>query len=90
VKFSGKGKVFTYTVIRNSSEEFREYTPYIVGIIQLEEGPKVTSQIIDCRPEDVYVGMPVETCFRKLTAQGKEGIIYYGFKFRAIDNAGKT
>ncbi len=90
VKFSGKGKVFTFTVIRTSSEEFKVYTPYVVGIVQLEEGPKVTSQIVDCRPEDVYIGMPVETCFRKLIAQGREGIICYGFKFRPLDSAGKT
>ncbi len=87
VRFSGRGKVFTYTVIRAPSEDFKIYAPYVVGIVQLEEGPKVTSQITDCHPEDVYIGMPVESCFRKLTAQGKEGIICYGFKFRPTDGA---
>lgn len=90
VRFSGKGAVFTYTVIRFPSEDFKAYTPYVVGIVQLDEGPKVTSQIVDCRLEDVYIGMPVEACFRKLTAQGKEGIICYGFKFRPVDNTGKV
>ncbi len=90
VKFSGRGKVFTYSVIRTSSEDFREYVPYIVCIVQLEEGPKVTSQIVDCSPEEVYIGMPVEACFRKLTAQGKEGIISYGFKFRPVNSLNKT
>jgi uncharacterized OB-fold protein len=55
-----------------------------VAIVKLEEGPKVTSQIVDCRVESVYIGMPVEICFRKLTAQGAEGIINYGFKFQPI------
>jgi len=86
VKFSGKGKVFTYSVIRFPSEDFEAYAPYVVGIIQLDEGPKVTSQIVDCRLEDVYIGMPVEVCFRKLMTQGEEGIICYGFKFRPTDN----
>lgn len=89
VKFSGRGKVFTYTVIRTPSDDFRIYAPYVMGIVQLEEGPKVTSQITDCSPEDVHIGMPVEACFRKLTSQGKEGIICYGFKFRPIDGARK-
>ena len=89
VKFSGRGKVFTHTVIRAPSDDFKIYSPYAVGIVQLEEGPKVTSQITDCHPEDVYIGMPVEACFRKLMAQGKEGIICYGFKFRPIDEARK-
>ena len=76
-------------MIRTSSEEFREYTPYVIGMIKLEEGPKVTSQIVNCCPEDVYIGMPVETCFRKLMTQGKEGIICYSFKFQPTDNAWK-
>lgn len=89
IKFSGKGKVFTYSVIRFPSEDFEIYAPYVVGIIELDEGPKVTSQIVDCSIEDVYIGMPVETCFRKLMTQGKEGIICYGFKFRPIDKVKK-
>ena len=89
IRFSGKGEVFTYTTIRAPSEEFKPYAPYIIGIIKLNEGPKVTSQITDCRPEEVYIGMPVEACFRKLSSQGKEGIICYGFKFRPIDKARK-
>ena len=90
MKFSGKGRVFTHTVIRFPSEGFKRYAPYVIGIVQLDEGPKVTSQIVDCHPEDVYISMPVEACFRKLTAQGKEGMICYGFKFRPISNIGKT
>ena len=90
VKFSGKGKVFTYTVIRVPSEEFKMYAPYVVGIVQLDEGPKLTSQIVDCRLEDVYIGMPVEVCFRKLFTQGTEGMICYGFKFRPLESFAKT
>jgi len=80
--FSGKGKVYTYTVIRAPPEGFEAFTPYVVALVQLDEGPKVTSQIVDCSPEDVYIGMPVASCFRKLRAQNKEGIIIYGFKFK--------
>jgi len=85
--FSGKGRVYTYTVIRTPPEGFEEYTPYVVALVQLDEGPKVISQVVDCTPEDVYIGMPVETCFRRLRVQNKEGIIIYGFKFRPIDGA---
>jgi len=87
--FSGRGRVYTYTVIRTPPEGFEEYTPYVVALVQLDEGPKVTSQVVDCAPEDVYIGMPVETCFRRLRAQNKEGVIIYGFKFRPVDSASK-
>lgn len=82
--FSGRGRVYSFTVIHASSEGFERYTPYVVGLIQLEEGPKVTSQIVDCYPEEVYIGMSVEACFRRLRDEGREGIICYGFKFRPI------
>jgi uncharacterized OB-fold protein len=74
--------VFSFTVIRVAPEGFETFTPYIVGLIMLDEGVKVTSQIVDCDIEDVYIGMPVESCFRKLRTDGKDGIICYGFKFR--------
>jgi len=87
VSFSGKGTVYTFSVIHVPSEGFEAFTPYVIGLIQLNEGPKVTSQIVDCKPEEVYIGMPVESCFRKLRTLGKEGIICYGFKFKPTDAA---
>ena len=79
---SGRGQVYSYTVIRVPPEGFEAFTPYVVGIVELVEGPKVISQIVDCDPSEVYIGMHVEACFRKLRVQGKDGIICYGFKFR--------
>jgi uncharacterized OB-fold protein len=84
INFSGKGKVYSYTVIRVPPVGFEAYTPYALGLIELDEGPKLMSQIVDCRFEDIYIGMPVEVCFRKLTSQDEEGIICYGFKFKPI------
>jgi len=90
IAFSGKGKVYTYTVIRTPSEGFEAFAPFIIGIVELDEGPKVTSQIVECTFKDIYIGMPVETCFRKLMTQGREGIICYGFKFKPTDAALKN
>ena len=84
---SGNGVVYTFSTIHVPSEGFEAYTPYVIGLIQLNEGPKVTSQIVDCKPEEVYIGMPVKNCFRKIRTLGKEGIICYGFKFKPTDDA---
>ena len=84
VKFSGKGKVITYTVIRVPPEGFKIYAPYIIGIIELEEGARLLSQITDCEPEEVKIGMPVKACFRKIRSENETGLILYGFKFRPI------
>jgi uncharacterized OB-fold protein len=84
VKFSGKGKIHTYTVIRVPPEGFREYVPYIIAIVELKEGAKVLSQVVDCRPEDVKIGMPIEACFRRIRSENDTGLVLYGFKFKPI------
>jgi len=89
VRLSGKGKVYSYTVIRAAPEGFEVFTPYVIAIIELDDGVKLTSQVIDCEPEEVHIGMPVQVCFRKIREEGKEGVICYGFKFRPADNSWK-
>jgi hypothetical protein len=81
-RFSGKGKVFSYTITRVPPEGFERYVPYVMAIVELDEGARVVSQVVDCKPEDVRIGMPVEVCFRKIREDGKSGLIHYGFKFR--------
>jgi len=87
LEFSGNGKVYSFTIIRTAAEGFTEFAPYAIGLIKLEEGPSVISQIVDCEFQDIHIDMPVEVCFRKLMEQGKEGIICYGFKFRPRDDS---
>jgi len=83
-KFSGNGKVYSFTVIRTPPTGFELFIPYIVAIVELEEGARVVSQVVDCGPEDIRIGMPVESCFRKIREENKSGLILYGFKFRPV------
>jgi uncharacterized OB-fold protein len=58
---SGRGTVYSYTVIRqNHSRPFRDWIPYVVALIDLEEGPRVMSNVVGIDPEDVHVGMAVK------------------------------
>lgn len=58
---SGRASVHSFTVIRqNWAEPFDELVPYVVAIVELEEGPRLMSNITDCRPEDVHIGMALE------------------------------
>ncbi len=87
VEFSGKGKIYSYTIVNASSKSFEQYLPYIIGLVELDEGPRVLTQIVDCKPEDLRIGMKVEACFRKIFEQEDGGIISYGFKFRPYDDS---
>jgi uncharacterized OB-fold protein len=81
-KFKGTGTVITHTKIQNATEDFERQTPYSLAIIQLDEGPRVTGQIVSC-PE-VKIGMRVRPVFRILGKEGERGIIYYGTKFAPL------
>lgn len=81
-QFSGKGEVYSFTVIYNAPKKFEFLVPYVVALVVLQEGPKVTAMITDVEPEDVYIGMPVEMVTRKLSENSETGLISYGYKFR--------
>ena len=81
-KLTGKGEIITYSIIHVGPEEFEEQVPYPIAVIQLDEGPRITAQIVDCDIQDVKIGMKVESTFRKIQQDGSTGAIYYGYKFR--------
>jgi uncharacterized OB-fold protein len=81
-QFSGRGQVYSYTTVHNPPENFKEMAPYTVALVKLDEGPLVTAQLTDIANDEVEIGMPVEMVTRKLSAQGEEGLIIYGYKFR--------
>jgi uncharacterized OB-fold protein len=65
VKCAGRGTVHTFTVIRRNYPEpyFEPFTPYVVAIIDVEEGVRMMSNVIGCALEDVKIGMQVEVQF---------------------------
>jgi len=79
-QFDGNGEIVTYTTIYSAPEGFNKATPYVLAIVQLDEGPKLTAQIV-CDPSEVKIGTRVRSVFRKLGEEGPDGMIYYGTKF---------
>jgi uncharacterized OB-fold protein len=83
--FSGRGEIFSYTVMHDAPAGFELTTPYTVALVKLEEGPVVTAQLTDLGEEAVKIGMPVEMVTRRLREDGDErGILVYGYKFRPL------
>lgn len=67
---SGKGKVYSYMVVYSyQPTEFEEDLPYVVAIVQLEEGVKMMSNIVGCSPEEVKCDMEVKVFFKKVTEE---------------------
>jgi uncharacterized OB-fold protein len=64
---SGRGRVYSYTVIHRAPHpEFRPYVPYVLALIELDEGVRMVSWVVDCRVEEVRVEMPVRVVFRQI------------------------
>ncbi len=81
-RFSGKGKLYSYTTLRQAPAGFENQAPYSIGMIQLDEGVMVEAQLADVNGDDLEVGMRVEMVTRKLREEGEAGVIVYGYKFR--------
>ena len=83
--FSGRGEIFSYTVMNDAPTGFQDTTPYTVALVKLEEGPVVTAQLTDLGEEPVKIGMPVEMVTRRIRQDGDErGMLIYGYKFRPV------
>ena len=61
---SGAATLYTYTVVRRApSAEFADRVPYVLAIVELAEGPRLMSTVVDADPEEIEIGMPLTLGF---------------------------
>ena len=66
VQASGRGTVYSYTVNRRGVADmsaYREAGVYVLAYVELEEGPRIMTNIVECDPDSVRVGQKVELVF---------------------------
>lgn len=77
VTVSGRGTLYSFTVChRGASEAFAADVPYIVALVDLEEGVRLLSNLVGCQPDRARVGMPVQVVFEDASPE----ITLYKFK----------
>jgi uncharacterized protein len=70
VKCKGSGHIYTFTVTnQNGASGFRDSLPYVLAWVQLDEGVKLMTNIIDCPPDQVKIDMRVEAVFDDVTPE---------------------
>ena len=70
MKVSGRGRLHTYTVVyQPANAAFRDDTPYIYAVVQLDEGPRMVSNVVQCDLDAVKVDMPLEAIFDDVTPE---------------------
>lgn len=77
LRLRGRGTVYTYTVVHQSTPEFP--TPYVLAYVDLPEGVRVLAQLVDVAPEALRVGLPVEVT--GATVQRAEGPAVLTYRF---------
>ncbi|HKD67642.1 MAG TPA: Zn-ribbon domain-containing OB-fold protein [Candidatus Binataceae bacterium] len=68
VTVSGRGQVFSFTIMHRAYHPAFK-APYTLAVIELNEGVKITSNVIGIEPSKVKCGMPVEVVFDKLNEE---------------------
>jgi uncharacterized OB-fold protein len=70
VEASGKGTLYSYTVARRpTSPDFEHDVPFVIAVVELDEGPRMTSRLVEVDPDAVRIGMRLEVVFDDVTEE---------------------
>jgi len=65
---SGGATLYTWSVIyANDQPPFRDQVPYVAAVVDLDEGPRMMTNVIDCPFEELRIGMPLRVTFRPIS-----------------------
>jgi len=85
VEVSGRGTVYSFTIARRpTAPQWANDVPYVIAIVELEEGPHLTANVVGCDPGAVFIGQPVVASFENVTPEVTL------VQFRPADDAGST
>jgi len=72
---SGRGTVYTYsTVYVNDLPPFPSQVPYVAAVVELEEGPRMMTRLVECTGDDITIGMKVEVAFEPFDDEHKMAV----------------
>jgi uncharacterized OB-fold protein len=60
---SGRGHIYSYTLVSRGQGAYRDAGPYVLAYVELEEGPRIMTNIVDAEPSALGIGLPVEVVF---------------------------
>src|SRR5262245_29056245 len=67
---SGRGRVFTWTTTAVPLHPaFKGATPYAPVVVEMEEGVRIVTELVDCAPDAIAIDMPVEVAFDAVTPE---------------------
>jgi uncharacterized OB-fold protein len=72
---SGRGRLHTYVIAHRPAAGFEDAVPYVIAIVELEEGPRMMSNVVGVEPtpENLPVDMPLEVTWEDLEYERRDG-----------------
>lgn len=62
---SGQAELYTWSVVhRNDLPPFAGRVPYVAAVVDLAEGPRMMTEVVDCPEPDLSVGLPLQVAFQ--------------------------
>lgn len=84
IYFEGAGKLVSFTFLSDVNTKFFGKLPYVLGLIELDEGARLVANLTDVSLDDLKIGRRVISVFRKCFVEGAHSVINYGFKFKIV------
>ena len=73
---SGKGALYSFTVTHVPTPGFEARAPYVIGMIELDEGVRIIANLINIEIDEVEIGMRMKVAWEKLS----DDITYFAFE----------
>jgi uncharacterized OB-fold protein len=69
VRCSGRGRLHTFTIVHRGQKGFPLPTPYVLAVVQLDEGPRMMTNLVGVDPAQARFDMPVEVAWADVTPE---------------------
>lgn len=79
-----KGTIVSWTNIFVPAGAFKSYAPYVIVLVELENGEKAVGQLVDNGGQEPKIGDNVISLLRKVRSGAPEDVIAYGVKFKLV------
>jgi uncharacterized protein len=60
---SGRGRIYSYTVNHRGEGAYRDASPFVLAYVELDEGPRMMTNIVGAEAAELTVGLPVQVVF---------------------------
>lgn len=73
---SGRGSLYSFTVTHVATQGFEGKTPYVIGLIELDEGVRIIANLLNVTPESVKIGMRLRVAWETIG----DDVAYFAFE----------